>query len=56
MIEFPAIKMEKKVKSMQMFHKPVNRVIQGDRVGVSILKNIYIYKKIKKQPRSSWTK
>eukprot|EP00026_Physarum_polycephalum_P006483 Phypoly_transcript_06527.p1 GENE.Phypoly_transcript_06527~~Phypoly_transcript_06527.p1 ORF type:complete len:526 (+),score=74.82 Phypoly_transcript_06527:151-1728(+) len=36
MIEFPAIKMEKKVKSMQMFHKPVNRAIQGDRVGVCV--------------------
>lgn len=33
-IEFPQIKDRKKVKSMQMFHKPIEKAIQGDRIGL----------------------
>jgi selenocysteine-specific elongation factor len=33
-IELPALKQEKKIKSMQMFRKPVTSVKQGDRVGI----------------------
>lgn len=36
MIEIPALKVTKKVKSMQMFKKPVNKALQGDRVGVCV--------------------
>lgn len=35
-IEFPALKQDKKIKSMQMFRKPVTRVKQGDRVGICL--------------------
>ena len=35
-IELPDLKVTKKVKSMQMFRKPVNKAIQGDRVGLCI--------------------
>ncbi|KAG8435919.1 hypothetical protein GDO86_007133 [Hymenochirus boettgeri] len=35
-VEIPALKVTKKVKSMQMFHKPVNRAIQGDRLGICV--------------------
>jgi selenocysteine-specific elongation factor len=30
------MKVTKKVKSMQMFHKPVERAVQGDRVGICV--------------------
>ncbi|CAM5999690.1 unnamed protein product [Sphagnum balticum] len=35
-IEIPSLKVTKKVKSMQMFHKPIMKAIQGDRVGVCV--------------------
>lgn len=35
-IDFPELKQQRKIKSMQMFHKPVNAVEQGDRVGVCV--------------------
>ena len=31
-IDFPELKQQRKIKSMQMFRKPVNQVTQGDRV------------------------
>lgn len=35
-IEIPALRIERKVKSMQMFHKPVTRIQQGDRAGICV--------------------
>ncbi|XP_002730416.1 selenocysteine-specific elongation factor-like [Saccoglossus kowalevskii] len=35
-IEIPALKMSKKVKSIQMFRKPVNSIMQGDRAGLCV--------------------
>eukprot|EP00112_Aurelia_sp_Birch-Aquarium-sp1_P004988 Seg1566.6 transcript_id=Seg1566.6/GoldUCD/mRNA.D3Y31 product="Selenocysteine-specific elongation factor" protein_id=Seg1566.6/GoldUCD/D3Y31 len=35
-VEIPSLKVTKKVKSMQMFRKPVQRALQGDRVGVCV--------------------
>ncbi|XP_077977999.1 selenocysteine-specific elongation factor-like [Glandiceps talaboti] len=35
-IEITALKMTKKVKSIQMFRKPVNSVMQGDRAGICV--------------------
>ena len=35
-VEIPALKVSKKVKSMQMFRKPVNSATQGDRVGICV--------------------
>ncbi|OCT83361.1 hypothetical protein XELAEV_18025901mg [Xenopus laevis] len=35
-VEIPALKVTKKVKSMQMFHKPVSRAMQGDRLGICV--------------------
>lgn len=35
-IEIPALKVTRKVKSMQMFHKAVSSAMQGDRVGVCV--------------------
>ncbi|EGC33551.1 hypothetical protein DICPUDRAFT_56378 [Dictyostelium purpureum] len=35
-IQIPQLNLEKKVKSMQMFHKPIKKAIQGDRVGVCV--------------------
>ena len=35
-IDFPELKQQRKIKSMQMFKKPVNAVSQGDRVGVCV--------------------
>ncbi|XP_053381410.1 selenocysteine-specific elongation factor-like [Mercenaria mercenaria] len=35
-IEIPAMKVTKKVKSMQMFRKPVEKVVQGDRAGICV--------------------
>ncbi|TPX31137.1 hypothetical protein SmJEL517_g05446 [Synchytrium microbalum] len=35
-VEIPSLKISKKVKSMQMFRKPVTKAIQGDRVGICV--------------------
>nr|XP_057911378.1 selenocysteine-specific elongation factor isoform X2 [Doryrhamphus excisus] len=35
-VEIPALKVSKKVKSIQMFRKPVSGAMQGDRVGVCV--------------------
>ncbi|XP_071960363.1 selenocysteine-specific elongation factor-like isoform X2 [Antedon mediterranea] len=35
-VEIPALKVNKKVKSMQMFHKPVTSISQGDRAGICV--------------------
>ncbi|KAM3915168.1 selenocysteine-specific elongation factor [Leptodactylus fuscus] len=35
-VEIPALKVSKKVKSMQMFHQPVTSAIQGDRLGICV--------------------
>ena len=35
-VEIPALKMTRKVKSMQMFKQPVTQAIQGDRLGVCV--------------------
>ncbi|XP_045079779.1 selenocysteine-specific elongation factor-like isoform X2 [Coregonus clupeaformis] len=35
-VEIPALKVTKKVKSVQMFRRPVERAMQGDRVGVCV--------------------
>jgi len=35
-IELPNLRVEKKVKSMQMFRKPVQVAKQGDRVGICV--------------------
>ncbi|XP_072928100.1 selenocysteine-specific elongation factor [Hemitrygon akajei] len=35
-VEIPALKIIRKVKSIQMFRKPVNIAIQGDRVGICV--------------------
>lgn len=35
-VEIPALKVTKKVKSVQMFRKPVSGAMQGDRVGVCV--------------------
>lgn len=36
MIELPELKVQKKVKSMQMFRKPVQSAIEGDRIGICV--------------------
>merc|ERR1712137_1196025 len=36
LIEFPDLKLQKKVKSIQMFRKPVNRAVEGDRIGICV--------------------
>lgn len=36
-VEIPALKLQRKVKSMQMFHRPVTSASQGDRVGVCVV-------------------
>lgn len=36
MLEFPTLGFERKVKSMQMFHRKVQRIRQGDRAGICI--------------------
>lgn len=36
MVEIPSLKISKKVKSMQMFHKAVDKAIQGDRLGICV--------------------
>ncbi|KAK3245444.1 hypothetical protein CYMTET_44986 [Cymbomonas tetramitiformis] len=35
-VEIASLKVEKKVKSMQMFHKPVETAYKGDRVGICV--------------------
>ncbi|CAN7994068.1 unnamed protein product [Ixodes hexagonus] len=35
-IEIPSLRVTKKVKSIQVFRKPVNKAIQGERVGVCV--------------------
>ncbi|XP_068108832.1 selenocysteine-specific elongation factor [Hyperolius riggenbachi] len=35
-VEIPALKVTKKVKSMQMFHCPVSNAMQGDRLGICV--------------------
>ncbi|KAM8926265.1 selenocysteine-specific elongation factor isoform 3-T3 [Lycaon pictus] len=35
-VEIPALKVVKKVKSMQMFHMPVMSAMQGDRLGICV--------------------
>ena len=35
-LEVPSLKLERKVKSIQMFRQPVNRAARGDRVGVCL--------------------
>ena len=35
-VEIPSLGIEKKVKSMQMFRKPVEKACQGDRLGVCV--------------------
>ena len=35
-IELPGLRLEKKVKSIQMFKRPVSRVQQGDRAGICV--------------------
>ena len=35
-VEIPALKVTKKVKSLQMFRRPVERAVQGDRLGVCV--------------------
>ncbi|XP_004738691.2 selenocysteine-specific elongation factor isoform X1 [Mustela putorius furo] len=35
-VEIPALKVVKKVKSMQMFHMPVTSAMQGDRLGICV--------------------
>ncbi|XP_061196258.1 selenocysteine-specific elongation factor-like [Saccostrea echinata] len=35
-IEIPSMKVTKKVKSIQMFRKPVDSIIQGDRAGICV--------------------
>uniref|UniRef100_A0A8C5W7R9 Selenocysteine-specific elongation factor n=1 Tax=Leptobrachium leishanense TaxID=445787 RepID=A0A8C5W7R9_9ANUR len=35
-VEIPALKVTKKVKSMQMFHKAVSSAMQGDRLGICV--------------------
>ncbi|XP_011806118.1 PREDICTED: selenocysteine-specific elongation factor [Colobus angolensis palliatus] len=35
-VEIPALKVVKKVKSMQMFHMPITSAMQGDRLGICV--------------------
>ncbi|XP_029457163.1 selenocysteine-specific elongation factor isoform X2 [Rhinatrema bivittatum] len=35
-VEIPALKVTRKVKTMQMFHKPVTSAMQGDRLGICV--------------------
>ncbi|KAG8232815.1 hypothetical protein J437_LFUL013576 [Ladona fulva] len=36
MVEIPSLRITKKVKSMQMFHRPVERAVEGDRLGICV--------------------
>jgi selenocysteine-specific elongation factor len=53
-IELPALKQEKKIKSMQMFRKPVQAAKQGDRVGICVaqLDSTLIERGIASSPKS----
>lgn len=35
-LEIPSLKIQRKVKSMQMFHRPVSSAMQGDRVAICV--------------------
>lgn len=35
-IELPSLNLQKAIKSMQMFRKPVQRIEQGDRAGMMV--------------------
>ncbi|ESO86354.1 hypothetical protein LOTGIDRAFT_220667 [Lottia gigantea] len=35
-IEIPSLSVQKKIKSMQMFKKPVQKIVQGDRAGICV--------------------
>ena len=35
-IEFPSLRITRKVKSIQMFHKDINCAYKGDRAGVCV--------------------
>ena len=35
-VEIPVLKLSRKIKSMQMFHEPVQSASQGDRVGICV--------------------
>ncbi|KAJ3337979.1 hypothetical protein HDU93_000242 [Gonapodya sp. JEL0774] len=35
-VEIPSVGLSRKVKSMQMFHKPVEKALQGDRLGLCV--------------------
>lgn len=35
-MEIPALKVCKKIKSMQMFHEPIQHASQGDRLGICV--------------------
>eukprot|EP00736_Rhodelphis_marinus_P000668 Rmarinus@m.4235 len=35
-VEIPNLKVQKKIKGIQMFHRPVNQIAQGDRAGVCV--------------------
>ena len=35
-LEFPALRISRKVKSIQMFHKNINTVYKGDRAGICV--------------------
>ena len=35
-IDFPELKQQRKVRSMQMFHTPLQKALQGDRLGVCV--------------------
>ena len=54
MIELPAFKVEKKIKSIQMFRKPVQTIRQGDRAGICVaqLDSSTIERGLAAKPRS----
>ena len=35
-IEFPSLHLTRKVKSIQMFHKGIDKVLKGDRAGICV--------------------
>ncbi|XP_071445919.1 selenocysteine-specific elongation factor [Hetaerina americana] len=35
-VEIPILRVTKKVKSMQMFHRPIEKAIEGDRLGICV--------------------
>ncbi|KAG8176428.1 hypothetical protein JTE90_008559 [Oedothorax gibbosus] len=36
-VEIPSVKLTRKVKSIQMFKKPITKAVQGDRVGICVV-------------------